>query len=95
MVKWTLSLGCRAHVHCVACRQDADWRASLLAAGLVVERDFDCPHGIDSKTALSEQTRALVALAKTPQELTAIGKGLRQTSKSCCGNPNEAEPEET
>jgi hypothetical protein len=54
-------------------------------AGFVKERDFECPHGVTRLTALSEQTRALVALAKTPEQLTAISKGLRQSSKSCCG----------
>lgn len=76
---------CKSRVHCVACRQDELWRESLLAAGLVEMRDFECKWGVTKETALTTQTHALVALATTQEQLTNLGKSLRQSSKSCCG----------
>ena len=48
-----------------------------------------CPHGVTKATALSEQTRALVALATTPEQHQAIARGLRQSGSGCCGQRNE------
>jgi hypothetical protein len=80
---------CKGRFACVDCRTDSEWRKSLFRAGLVESADFACPFGIDRYTALAEQTNALVALATTQEQLTAIGKRLRQSSKSCCGKAQE------
>jgi hypothetical protein len=42
MVTFTETFHCKSRLHCQACRNDAAFRASLLRAGLVSERDFPC-----------------------------------------------------
>lgn len=64
MKKWIETTGCKNHTHCVACRTDVNWRASLLHAGLVKERDFDCPHGITEESAAAIQDAAMSKLSE-------------------------------
>ena len=44
--KWFDSLHCRSGAHCTGCRHDPSFRESLVRAGLVGERDFECPFGM-------------------------------------------------
>jgi len=56
-----------------------------LVAGLVKERDFLCPHGVTSATALIVQTEALAAIATTPDQLKEAMRQRRQDKTQCCG----------
>jgi len=82
-MKWIISKACLGRTHCPSCLGDEEWRESHRIAGF--EMPDTCPYGITKDTALSERVRALTALATTQEQLTALGKQLRQLSKSCCG----------
>jgi hypothetical protein len=45
------ALDCAGRVHCAACRGDARFRQTLVAAGIVEERDFECAYGVTVETA--------------------------------------------
>ena len=69
---------CRHRVHCYTCRNDARWRMKVGAPII-------CPLGFDSGKALIEQTHAQTALARTPEQLKAILRAIRQGPGTCCG----------
>lgn len=41
------STACRSHRFCQQCRTSPEWRATIVAAGMVQELDFACPNGYD------------------------------------------------
>lgn len=73
-MNWIDSKACASRRFCESCRGDAEWRASLLKSGVVNERDFACPYGMD-KTGLG----SLIAAVATP-----IARVLRLS----CVDPN-------
>lgn len=56
-----------------------------MTAGLVDQTDFDCPDAITTITASIVQRNALIALAKTQEQLSAILRADRQGKGTCCG----------
>ncbi len=89
---WTELHACQKKTHCLACRTDADWRQSLVNAGLVETRDFACPNGIDKSTAQAVQDEAMAKLrpdTMTREEYDALKaeeRRRRQLVGGCCGN---------
>lgn len=93
MVKWTESIACFQRVHCVACRQDAEWRKSLQRASLVEDADFKCPFNVSTETAQFEQDMAMAKLLNQPKSeydaLKAEERRRRQLIGGCCGKVSE------
>jgi hypothetical protein len=84
--KFFASGHCRkSSVHCVSCRTDAGWRQSLVNAGLVQERDFDCPHGITSATAPAEQAEAFAKMGNPDGMKNTMRQVRQQKGCSPCG----------
>lgn len=59
---------CLTRLHCVACRTQPRFRASVLRLGLVRVPDFDCPYGITAETAKAIQAEALKKLSGNDPE---------------------------
>jgi len=45
-MNWIASSHCASRAHCTECRNSADFRQSIVRAGLASEIDFDCPAGL-------------------------------------------------
>jgi hypothetical protein len=69
MSKWLKLCSEGERSHCVACRGDASWRASLQRAGLIESAEFECPFGVTMKNAAVIQAEPL---AESPMPFHAL-----------------------
>ena len=69
------SAHCRLLVHCLACRTDARWRASIVHVGLATAPEWECPRGYTAEIQPVPAAQAY-AVAMEP---------LRQEVMPCCG----------
>lgn len=61
---WFKSFHCHSRAHCAACRNDPEFRASLVASCQVRERDFGCPFSMDPPSPFDGPGTRLARLLK-------------------------------
>jgi hypothetical protein len=78
---------CKSRAHCLECRNDANFRASIVKAGMATERDFECPEGakIGQTENLPQPKKPFRPLpgGSTDHEKEAAKAGY---VPSCCGS---------
>lgn len=72
---------CQSKAHCLACRTDAEFRASLFAAKKAPGADFDCPKGFTAETAPQPQ----VAPPGAGTQLKALLQSFGIGAEAGCG----------
>jgi len=89
-MNWTSSAHCTSRAHCLACRNDPAFRASIVKAGMADTKDFACPHGaqIGQTEKLPQPKRGLGDLIEAAVKPIAVALKL-----DCLDQQQKLKPE--